>query len=149
MIEKTTRQYGSAVAITLKILLLLAAVVLVAACGSSSDSAGVEVSSGSSDTSIDVYEAASSVGQRSTVCGEVADTRYASSSRGQPTFLNFEKPFPNHVFTVVIWGDERPRFTSRPESHYLRENVCATGLIESFNGKPQIIARDPSQLEIQ
>ena len=129
--------------------MLLAALLLVAACGSNSDSAGVVVSSDSSDTSIGAQEAASSVGQRSTVCGEVVDTRYASSSRGQPTFLNFEKSFPNHVFTVVIWGDERPRFTSRPESHYLGENVCATGLIETFDGKPQIIARDPSQLKIQ
>ena len=144
-----TRQYESAFITALKVFLLLAAVIFITACSNTSDSAGVEVSSGSSDTSIDAYEASSSVGQRATVCGDVADTRYASGSRGQPTFLNFERAYPNHVFTVVIWGDERSKFPSRPESHYSSKNVCATGLIETFDGKPQIIAREPSQLSIQ
>ena len=100
-------------------------------------------------TGIAAAQAASHVGERTTVCGDVVDSRYAPSSKGSPTFLNFEKPYPNHIFTVVIWGSERSRFPSNPESHYRNKNVCATGLIETYSGKPQIIARDPSQLQIR
>ena len=99
--------------------------------------------------SITAAQAASHVGERCTVCGQVVDSRYAPSSKGSPTFLNFEKPYPNHIFTVVIWGSERSRFPSNPESRYRNKNVCATGLIETYSGKPQIIARDPSQLQIR
>ena len=32
------------------------------------------------------------IGEKATVCGEVVSTHYASSSNGEPTFLN---PYPN------------------------------------------------------
>lgn len=82
------------------------------------------------------------------VCGFVAQTRYAESATGQPTFLNFDKPFPDEVFSAVIWGGaaERARFQEPPELMYVRRNVCVTGRIELYLGKPQIVVRDPAQL---
>jgi hypothetical protein len=79
----------------------------------------------------------------------VVDSRYATGSKGQPTFLNFDKPYPNHTFTVVIWGSDRGAFPASPESHYKGKQVCATGLVESYKGKPQIIGRAASQLQIR
>jgi hypothetical protein len=49
-------------------------------------------------------EAKDHFGESATVCGEVASTRYVASSKGQPAFLNLEKPYPNQIPTVVIWG---------------------------------------------
>ncbi len=43
--------------------------------------------------SVTPVEAASHVGERATVCGLVASATYADCSRGQPTFLNLDKPF--------------------------------------------------------
>jgi hypothetical protein len=40
-------------------------------------------------------EATSHVGETATVCGKVVGTRYLESGKGQPTFLNFDKPCPN------------------------------------------------------
>ena len=100
-------------------------------------------------TSIRPSEASRHVGSRKTVCGPIVDTRYATSSNGKPTFLNFDKAYPNHPFVVVIWGSDRGKFPDKPERHYKGSNVCASGLIESYKGKPQIIARSGSQLEIQ
>jgi hypothetical protein len=40
-------------------------------------------------------EAKDHVGETATVCGSVVSTRYASSTKGQPTFLNLDKPYPN------------------------------------------------------
>ena len=45
--------------------------------------------------------------KRLTVCGIVASAHYAASSKGQPTFVNLDKPYPNQIFTVLIWGSDR------------------------------------------
>jgi hypothetical protein len=55
-------------------------------------------------------EAKEHYGVTATVCGEVVSTRYATSTKGQPTFLNLDKPYPNQVFTIVIWGNNRSKF---------------------------------------
>lgn len=93
-------------------------------------------------------EAKEHYGQNSTVCGEVATTRYAASSKGQPTFLNLDKPYPNQIFTVVIWGSNRNKFGT-PEADYKDKKICVTGKITAYGGLPEIIADDPRQIRIE
>lgn len=45
-------------------------------------------------------DAINHVGESATVCGAVASAKYATSTRRQPTFLNLERPYPNHIFTA-------------------------------------------------
>ena len=92
-------------------------------------------------------EAAGHVGETSTVCGFVASAKYATSGRGEPTFLNLDRPYPNQLFTVLIWGSDRDAF-GQPEVAYRGKRICVTGLIESYRGKPEIIARRPSQIQL-
>jgi len=92
-------------------------------------------------------EAADHIGSTATVCGTVASTKFADRSNGQPTYLNLDRPYPDQVVTVVIWGTDRAAF-GKPESRYSGKSICVTGKIRSFKGRPQIIARDPSQIEI-
>lgn len=87
------------------------------------------------------------LGETATVCGVVASTRYPVKTKGQPTFLNFDQPYPRQVFTVVIWGD-RPKFGTR-ETALMGKRACATGTIESYRGKAEIIATDPRQLVVR
>ncbi len=91
------------------------------------------------------------VGQSGTVCGKVVTTRYLDSSNRKPTFLNFDQQYPNHTFTAVIFGDHRAKF-GKPEEEYLQKNVCVTGDIKDYNGKPQIGANgseaDPSGCQV-
>lgn len=90
------------------------------------------------------------VNEDARVCGFVAQTRYAEASNGQPTFLNFGQPYPNEVFSAVIWGGapERAKYPELPEMLYIRRNVCVTGRIELYEDKPQIVVRHPAQLTI-
>lgn len=97
---------------------------------------------------IPAAEAAAHEGERGTVCGEVASTRYADRSNGEPTFLNLDRPYPNQVFTALIWGDDRPRFEEPPERHFRGRRICVTGKIGSYRGVPQIVVRRPDQIEI-
>jgi DNA/RNA endonuclease YhcR with UshA esterase domain len=98
-----------------------------------------------SEKKIPASQAAQHVGEKVTVCGYVASTRYLSSSRSKPTFLNFSKPYPDEDFTVVIWPEDRAKF-GEPESKYLHKNICVVGEITLYRGGPQITARNPSQI---
>jgi hypothetical protein len=103
---------------------------------------------GHAQTSVTAAEAKSHVGERATVCGKVVSTRWAESSRGSPTFLNFDQPYPDQVFTLVIWGYDRSKFNS-PETTYRGKRVCVTGKISAFKGVPEVVANDPAQIKVQ
>ena len=90
-------------------------------------------------------QAPAHIGEAATVCGVVASTRFAPKTNRQPTFLNFGLPYPRQVFTVVIWGSDRPKFGT-PEITLMGKNVCATGTIQTYRGKAETIATDPRQL---
>jgi hypothetical protein len=94
-------------------------------------------------------EAGDHIGERATVYGVVESTAYAFSSKGQPTFLNLGKPYPNQVFTVVIWGDNRNNFSYLPEIYYKYKTIYVTGLIEPYDGIPEIEVTSPDQIQIQ
>jgi hypothetical protein len=93
-------------------------------------------------------EAKYHVGETATVCGKVASTHYAAQSKGQPTFLNLDEPYPREIFTILIWGSDRPKFGA-PETEYQDARVCVTGKIKSYRDVPEIVATEPSQIEIQ
>jgi len=97
---------------------------------------------------ISAKEAADHVGQKATVCGAVVSAKYATSTRGEPTFLNLDEPYPTQVFTVVIWGSNRAAFGT-PETAYTHRTICVTGTIESYRGKPEIVVRRPDQIEVK
>jgi hypothetical protein len=95
-------------------------------------------------------ETADHSGEILTVFGPVVDTTYSSSADGRPTFLNIGKEFPDpERFTVVIWGDDRPKFPDSPEQFYRGKEICVRGLISEFQGSMQIEIDDPSQIEIK
>ena len=93
-------------------------------------------------------EAKAHIGEQATVCGKVVSTRWAESSRGSPTFLNFDQPYPNQIFTLVIWGNDRSKFDN-PETTYRGKRVCVTGKISAFKGVPEVAASEPAQIKVQ
>jgi DNA/RNA endonuclease YhcR with UshA esterase domain len=92
-------------------------------------------------------EAKDHIGETTTVCGSVASTRYAASTKGQPTFLNLDEPYPHQIFTVLIWGSNRGKFGT-PETEFKGKRVCVTGKITEYRGAPEIVADDPKQIRI-
>lgn len=102
----------------------------------------------SAQLTIPAAEAAKHVGERATVCGVVASASYASRSKGQPTFLNLDKPYPHPIFTAVIWGEDRPKF-DQPEVRLRDKRICTTGMITLYKDVPEIVLREPSQLRVE
>ena len=94
---------------------------------------------------LDAAEAAHHVGETATVCGIVASGKFDADLKSQPTFLDFEKPYPDQVFTAVIFGSDRSKFGT-PETSLRGAHVCVTGRIQDRSGLPEIILYDPKQL---
>jgi DNA/RNA endonuclease YhcR with UshA esterase domain len=104
--------------------------------------------SGQDYKKLSASEATQHVGEHVTVCGIVESSRYVSKSHAKPTFLNIGKPYPDQEFTIVIWREDRPKF-GHPKDDFLHKNICVTGQIELYKGKPEIIAKTPSQIVIE
>ena len=82
------------------------------------------------------------------MCGVVASGRYAERTRGRPTFLNLDKPYPDQVFTILIWGENRAK-VGTPEQSLLHKRVCVSGSIREYGGRPEIITSEARQIERQ
>jgi hypothetical protein len=93
-------------------------------------------------------EAKDHIGDRATVCGKVVSTHYAKSSKGEPTFLNLDEPYPKEVFTILIWGSDREKFGT-PADAYKDLRGCVTGKITSYRGRPEIVGTERGQIQIQ
>lgn len=96
---------------------------------------------------ITAEEADQHIGETNTVCGLVASARYLG--KGGPTYLNFDRPYPNQTLTVMISDADRAGFTSPPEMMFNGKTVCVTGVIIDYRKKPEIVVTDPSQIVLQ
>lgn len=92
---------------------------------------------------ISATDAKNHVGEKATVCGKVVSERTATNSRGEPTFINLDAAYPNQVFTILIWGEDRKNVGTLPAEG---SRVCATGTIQEYRGVPEILVRSGAQL---
>jgi len=90
-------------------------------------------------------QAASHIGETATVCGVVVSAEYEANEQNQPTLLDLGKPHPNAIFTAVIYGENRAKFGT-PETSLRGKRICMTGQISDYQGKPEIVLTEPSQL---
>jgi micrococcal nuclease len=86
------------------------------------------------------------VGKEIIVEGEVIDTH--SYLKSNTVFLNFEKPYPNQCFTAVIFRSNLYKFIQNPENYYLNKRMRFFGKVKEYQGRPEIILEDPSQIEV-
>jgi hypothetical protein len=82
-------------------------------------------------------------GENATVCGTIAGERTVTRSRGEPTFINLDSAYPNQVFTILVWGDDRKNVGELPR---VGSHVCASGVIQDYKGVAEIVVRSSGQL---
>lgn len=93
--------------------------------------------------SLTTAQAKAHEGETATVCGKVAGERTATSSRGEPTFINLDAAYPKQVFTVLIWAEDLKAVGELP---HVGERFCAKGRIDDYKGVPEIVVKDKNQL---
>jgi len=108
-------------------------------------------SSQTSDTNqINWNEADGYIGEFVTVCGPVVGAYFATSTNGQPTFLNIGKEYPDpERFTALIWGRDLENFPFNPDEYYFGKTICVQGFVEEYQGTLEIEVTDPEQIEIK
>jgi DNA/RNA endonuclease YhcR with UshA esterase domain len=94
------------------------------------------------------HDAIRYAGEYAIVCGVIVGAKYLKDSKGAPTFLNFDKPYPNHDFSAVIFGKNRKNFKLKPETLTGHE-VCVAGKVQVYKGKAQIEVVKEIQLSVK
>ena len=112
-------------------------------------------------------EAVEYIGDKVTVCGPVVNTRNEEVrtvlASGGPIggmlekpsteiSLDFDQPWPNQTFLVVIYQADEKNYDRDPEGLmelYKDKEVCATGRIDNTFGKAFMRAYEQSQIEVK
>jgi hypothetical protein len=81
-------------------------------------------------------------GENATVCGKIENEHSAINSKGKPTFLDLDSAFPDQIFTIVVWDDDRPHVGPLPRTG---ARVCVSGMINYYHGVAQIVVRNSGQ----
>jgi endonuclease G len=82
-----------------------------------------------------------------TVCGKVVSTKL--SSKGN-IFLNLDKPFPNHIFTVTIFKDQVSNFSYLPHEFLKDKTICIQGTVtKDANGVAGMIIKNESAIDVR
>ena len=72
----------------------------------------------------------------------------AFRSKTNTIFLNFEKSYPKQCFTAVIFSSNKSKFIENPEKYYSKKTVRLKGKIQKYQGTPEIILKNPAQIEV-
>ncbi len=95
------------------------------------------------DEAISYRDAEKYYGKIKTVEGVIV----MANNTGKVCFLNFHKDWKRY-FTAVIFASDFDKFPKNPEDYYLNRKVKITGLIKEYKGKPEIIVKSPTQIQI-
>ncbi|TXK74541.1 hypothetical protein [Mesonia sp. HuA40] len=99
------------------------------------------------DSVISVNEASNYIGQEVIVQGKVDQVVHLTSVRGKPTYFNMGGNYPNQKLTLLLWDSNEHKFIKGTQ-FYEGKIIKVIGTIETYRGKPQIIIREPEQIEV-
>ena len=88
------------------------------------------------------------IGKDACVCGKVVSAKFNENGKTNPTYINLDKKYPEQVFTLMIFGQDRTNFSYKPEEFLQGKTICVKGKVAEYKGSPQIIANKEKQIEI-
>ena len=87
-------------------------------------------------------------GQLIRVCDSVTGV-HVSTGKSETTFINFGEPFPRNSFSVVIFQKDAESFSYKPAEFLDGKNICITGKVKLYKGKPEIIVYNEKQIRVE
>jgi hypothetical protein len=94
---------------------------------------------------IDVTKASEYEGKHVRICSRVYSTKVLESNG--MTFLNVGGAYPESPLTVVIYKDSLDNFDFKPADYYKEKDICVSGKIKIYKGKPEIIVTKASEIK--
>ena len=86
-------------------------------------------------------------GKRVTIFEKVVST-YQSKGEKKTTYLNFGKPYPDALFSVVIFEASLKNFSYSPADYLKGKRVRITGVVKMYKGKPQFVITEEKDIEL-
>jgi micrococcal nuclease len=100
----------------------------------------------SAQTKIAAKDAAKHLNETVTIADKVYGTYVVGDTK--MVLLNLGADHPNQLLTVVIPGENRSKFNSKPEEYYKGREVVVTGKLIDYKGRPEIIVSSPDDLKL-
>ena len=104
--------------------------------------------SDSTITEISITEIENYIDKDVKICTKVFGTKQITSG-SKPTFLNCGAAFPNSPLTVVIFFEDLENFKENPATYYDGKNICITGRLIMYKGKPEIVVKKENDIEVK
>jgi DNA/RNA endonuclease YhcR with UshA esterase domain len=98
-------------------------------------------------TTIAAKDVAKHINEKVTICDKVYGGKFLSNPN--ITLIDLGGNHPNELLTLYIKGDDRKKFKVAPEDALRGKNVCVTGKVIDYKGKPEIVITDPDQIKVQ
>jgi hypothetical protein len=94
-------------------------------------------------------EAATHIGQMARICGHVQSAAYLDSRDRSPTVMRVGGTYPYERINVIIYGENRDKFSPSPEEAYRGKDICVTGTVDFYDGAPSMVVDEPSDVQVQ
>jgi DNA/RNA endonuclease YhcR with UshA esterase domain len=88
---------------------------------------------------------ASRMGEKVEVCAKV----HGIKAFERITYINLGAAYPKSPLTVVIFGKDYSNFKELPSVMYKDKQICVTGTVSEYKGKPQIVVTKPEEIIMQ
>jgi len=93
---------------------------------------------------ISAYDANEYVGEIATVYGDILAVEY--SPENDEYYFYVGQYFPNQDFSVVVPGHIARNYSLNPESFFQGSHIAVSGLITSYNNRPEIVVKRAGQI---
>jgi micrococcal nuclease len=97
-------------------------------------------------TRIPAKDAAKHLNETVTISDKVYSTKLIDNTG--MVLLDLGGEHPNQYLTLVIKGEDRAKFTSKPDEYYKGRSVTVTGKLIDYHGKPEIVVDSPDDLKL-
>jgi hypothetical protein len=97
--------------------------------------------------SIDIRDSSKYEGQLVYTCGKVYSTKVINSNG--MILMNVGGEYPNAPLTIVIYNNSLKNFDANPEEFYKGKNICFSGKIKMYKGRPEIIINTKHAIQLK
>jgi micrococcal nuclease len=80
------------------------------------------------------------------ICDKVYSSKLIDGSN--MTLLNLGDYYPKQLLAVMIKSKDTNKFKDTSETYFKGKNVCVTGKVVDYKGKPEIAISDPYEMKL-
>lgn len=95
---------------------------------------------------VSAYDASLYFGELARIYGKVEYVWYSRPTNEY--YLYFGGPYPYQDFSLIVPANVARRFSRRPERFFTNRHIAVTGLVSSWEGKPEMLIKKSNQLDI-